>query len=411
MFKELILLLTLAAVQFTNVMDFMIMMPLGPQLMRLFDITPQQFGLIVSSYTFSAGLFGFIGAFFIDRFNRKNALVLIYFGFVVGTLACGVAPNYILLIAARVATGAFGGILGSLVLSIVGDAVAPERRGHGMGVVMMGFSVASSFGVPFGLYIASNSTWNAPFLFLAGIGMFILLLVFVVVPSMTGHLTRQKPDPISVVTNILKDGNQMRALSLIVLLMLGQFSVIPFLSPYMVSNVGFSEMDLPWIYFLGGFASFFTLPLIGKLSDIFGRFRVFSFFIFFSCIPIALVTNMARIDIKIALAVTTVFMISMGGRIIPSMAMITSTVLPQSRGGFMSINSSLQQIGSGMASYIAGMIVVKTASGSLQNYNYVGYFAIFFSLLCVPIAKTLIAVDSKKPEKESNTAFSSGGME
>ncbi|WP_375438196.1 MFS transporter [uncultured Hymenobacter sp.] len=131
--NEKLLLALLAAVQFTNILDFVIMMPLGPQLMPALGIVPRQFGLVISAYTFSAGATG-LAAAFLDRFNRKTALLALYLGFGLGTVACALAPTYHWLVAARALTGAFGGVLGSLVLAIVGDAVPESRRGQAIGL-------------------------------------------------------------------------------------------------------------------------------------------------------------------------------------------------------------------------------------------------------------------------------------
>lgn len=394
--KERLLLFTLAAIQFTHIMDFMIMMPLGPQLMRLFHITPQQFGFLVASYTFSAGIFGFFGAFIIDKFDRKTALITAYFGFILGTLACAVSPTYHFLMIARILTGAFGGFLGSLILSIVGDSIPEERRASAMGVVMTSFALASVFGVPFGLYMANQFSWHAPFYFLVLAGGFITILIGLFIPSMTQHVQAKgvKRSPFEVITNIIKDNNQLRGLLLMVLLIMGQFTIIPFLSPYMVSNVGFTEGQLPYIYLLGGLFSIFTLPLIGKMADKYGKSRVFIIFILISFIPLFLITNMPRMAIPFVLIVTTAFFICMGGRIIPATAMVTSTVKPQSRGGFMSINSSIQQFASGFASFISGAIITKSAAGELLNYQYVGYIAIACSLTCIFLARKIKVVDT-----------------
>ncbi|MBL7922665.1 MAG: MFS transporter [Bacteroidia bacterium] len=383
MSRERKLLFTLAAIQFNHVVDFMIMMPLGPQLMRILQISPAEFSLLVSSYTFSAGLFGFSGAFFLDRFERKKALQVIFSGFVLGTLACAFAPGYGSLMLARILTGAFGGLLGSLVLSIVGDSIPLERRSSAMGIVMLAFSVASVVGVPAGLFLAVHYSWHMPFLLLAALGIPVQVALWKWVPEMKGHLHHQPAErnmlrPFQMVAAA---PNQQKALLLQVCLMLGHFSLIPFLSPYMVANVGFTEKELPLIYLLGGAVSIVTLPLIGRLADRYGRYKVMVYGICLSAIPQLLITHMPPVPLWMALSVTTFFFITTGGRNIPASTIITSTVNPQQRGSFMSLNVAVQQVSSGLAAYGAGIIVYTDAQGHLQHYNLVGYLAVFFSLL------------------------------
>lgn len=392
-FKEKTILFTLAAIQFTHIMDFMIVMPLGPQLMRIFNINPQQFGFIVASYTFSAGIFGFLAAFVIDRFDRKKTLALCYAGFTLGTFACALASGYHFLLAARMITGAFGGIIGTMVLSIVGDVIPFERRASAMGIVMMAFSLASVFGVPFGLFLSNSFNWHAPFLFLGGAGLLVLFFVWRNIPSLTGHVkdaaTRQ--NPFAMVLEIVSDKNHLIALSVMMLLMLGQFTVIPYISPYMVANVGFTEAQLPYIYLCGGLASMISMPLIGKLADRFGKIRVFTIFIFVSLIPIYMITNLPVVSLPVALAVTTAFFIVMGGRSIPATTMITAAVQQEHRGSFMSLNTSVQQLSAGLASFIGGMVIVKSSNGALEHYEMIGYLAIVSSLFCLFAARSLKA--------------------
>lgn len=396
--KERILLLTLAAVNFTNIMDFMIMMPLGPQLMRIFNITPQQFGGLVSSYTVSAGISGFFAAFLIDKFDRKRALTIMYIGFITGTLICGISQSYGILMGARIFTGIFGGVLGAIVLSIVGDVIPVERRGQAMGIIMTAFSVASVFGVPFGLFMAAKTVlgWHAPFLFLGFCGLPIGFLIYKYVPHINKHVkANEGVTPLAVLKAIASSNNQLRALLLMMVIMMGHFSIIPFLSPYMVSNVGFTESDIAYIYFIGGALTIFTSPYIGKLADKNGKYKIFMIFVLLSTIPIFLITNMPQLNMFWALCITALFFIFSGGRFGPAQAMVTGAVDPRIRGSFMSINSSLQQLSAGMAAYLAGFIVTKSPDASLQGYHIVGYLAIVFTLFSIFIARQLKTFDGK----------------
>lgn len=388
------MLITLAAINFTNIMDFMIMMPLGPQLMRIFNIDNQQFTLLVASYTLSAGVSGFCAAFFIDRFDRKRFLQILYAGFLTGTLWCGLAHTYEWLMLARIFTGLFGGVLGAIILSIVGDVIPFERRGTAMAFIMAAFSAASVFGVPFGLWIATKFGWNVPFLFLVALALPIQLCIYKFIPNLDSHTTAAKENNIKqILINLTSDPNQRKAVTLMIVVMFGHFSIIPLLSPYMVSNVGFTESQLSYIYMFGGILTIVTSPYIGKLSDRVGKRKVFTWFVALCCIPVLFITGMPRVEIWIALIGTSIFFAMSSGRFIPAQAMVTATVLPKNRGSFMSIVSSMQQLSAGIASYIAGVIVVKQPNGEMLHYNWVGYMSVAAALITLVLVRRIKAAD------------------
>jgi len=389
--QERILLYLLAAVNFTHIVDFMIMMPLGDSLTVYFDINMQQFSILVSAYTLSAGVSGFMGAFFIDRFDRKTALIFTYTGFALGTLACAIAPTYALLLITRSLTGFFGGLIGALVMSIVSDAVPFERRGEAMGIIMSAFSAASVLGVPFGLYLNSLYSWHAPFFFLGSMSLMIGFLLYRLLPTLREHLEKGIPikNPFVILKNIFTDTNQVNALLLGVALIIGQFMVIPFLAPYMIRNVGFTEGQLVYIYLLGGGLTLFTAPIVGRLADKYGKLRIFTIFMLLTIIPIVLITNMPKIHIAWALVVTGMFFVFASGRMIPAQAMITASVSSARRGSFMSIQSSTQQLSAGLSTFIGGLIIVESSTKSLLNYQYIGYFAIFTIIVAILIAPRL----------------------
>lgn len=388
------LLFVLAAIQFTNIVDFMIIMPLGPQLMRLFDISPAQFSLLVSAYTFSAGIVGFLAAFFIDRFDRRQALLTVYAGFILGTLACALAPGYGSMVAARIVTGIFGGMLGALVLSVVADAIPAERRATAMGLVTAAFSAASVFGVPFGLYIASLFSWHAPFLFLVIVGLFIWLGIYAWMPAMRGHIRVKVdvPSPLVLIKSVLGTKNLRFALGLMMVLMLGNFMVTPFISPYMVANVGFTEQELTYIYLFGGFITIFSSPWIGRISDRFGAKRVYTIFALLTTLPILLITHLGITPIYYVLIITSSFFVVSGGRMIPAQTMVAGAVDAGKRGAFMSFTSSVQQLSTALAAFISGLIVEKTADGSLTNFHWVGYLSASICLLSILLARRIKTV-------------------
>lgn len=392
--REKLILWTLAAINFIHIVDFMILMPLGPQLMRVFEISPREFGLLVSSYTFSAGISSFFGAFFLDRFDRKQILLWVYIGFTVATLGCALSPSYSVLLMARVISGLFGGLTSALILAIIGDVVPDSRRGRAMGLVMAAFSVASVLGVPLGLFLASLSDWHTPFYILTLLSLVSLGMIIRFIPSIKDHLNQeiQRPHPVQVIKRVTSNSNQMRAISLSVMMMFGQFMIIPFLSPYNVANVGFTEMQLTYIYIAGGAFTIFTSPWVGRLSDRYGKLQVFSIFMALNVIPIGIITHLGVTPVPLVLLVTTLFFVTSNGRYVPAAAIITGTALPENRGSFLSFNSAIQQLATGLASLIAGLIIGESATGQLTNFNLVGYIAIFFSLLCIPLARRVKVV-------------------
>lgn len=391
---ERALLITLAALFFTHVMDFMIIMPLGPQLMRMFAITPQQFSLLVTSYTFSAGAVSFLASFLVDRFDRKHVVIWSYIGCLLGTFACAFAPSYLFLLLSRTLAGAFGGILGSQILSVVADVIPLSRRGSAMGTVTASFSAASAFGVPFGLLLANLFSWHAPFLFLSMLGVIVVFCALKYIPSVRGHVQEDGHDesPLAILRRVLSNGNQRMALSLSVILMFAQFSIVPFLSPAMVSNVGFTEKQLTYIYVIGGFCTLFTGPIWGKLADRWGLKKIFILLSLIAILPIVLISNMSAVPVPVALFVTTMFFIFAGGRMVPAMTMITASVAPKERGGFMSINASVQQVASGLSALVAGLIVTKGVDGKIEHYPTVGIIAVLTTFLCIWLASRLRAV-------------------
>ncbi len=387
--EEKLLLWTLAVINFIHIVDFMILMPLGPQLMRIFAISPREFGLLVSSYTFSAGISSFFGAFFLDRFDRKKILLWVYVGFAVATLGCALSPNYPILLFARVLSGLFGGLTSALILAIIGDVIPDSKRGRAMGLVMAAFSVASVLGVPMGLFLASLSDWHTPFYILTVLSVLSLVMIFRHIPNINEYLKNDiiRPNPMLVIRRVTGNPNQMRAITLSVMMMFGQFMIIPFLSPYTVANIGFSEMQLTYIYMAGGAFTIFTSPWVGKLSDRYGKLRIFTIFMFLNVIPIAIITNLGETPVPFVLLISTMFFVTSNGRYVPAAAIITGTSLPENRGSFLSFNSAVQQLATGFASLIAGIIIGENAAGELTNYNLVGYIAIGFSLLCIPLAR------------------------
>jgi predicted MFS family arabinose efflux permease len=385
--NERIILAILASLNFTHILDFMIMMPLGNYLMPHFNISAQFFSWIVAAYPVTACVSGLIAAFYVDQYDRKKVLLFAYMGFLGGTFCCGIAPDEYFLITARILTGFFGGLIGAQVMSIIADTFPYEKRGRAMGIVFMAFSMASVFGVPFSLYLANLISWHAPFIFIGVVGIPIVFLIVYFLPPMRIHLQPRdatikfKPNVVKVVTDIFRNKAQLMALTLSGLLMLGHFMVIPFINPYMEFNIGWSKSQTPLIYMVGGVCALISSSIIGRMADKYGKLPVFMICLFLSLAPIFLITDMPAIPIYFMLAIFGFWFTFSTGRNIPAQAMITTVVNPAQRGQFMSFNSSFQQLFTGLSSIIAGLIVIKGPDGKIQHYNLVGYLsaAIVFS--------------------------------
>ena len=391
--KERLLLFVLVLVQFTHIMDFMIMMPLAKTLQDVLSISPLQFSYLISVYTFSAGSFGFAGVFFLDKFDRRPALLITYLGFIAGTFACALSGDYISLLISRAITGAFGGLQASLVLAIVSDAIPIQRRGKAIGFVMSAFSAAAVFGVPFGLYLSTVFTWNAPFLFVGLFAILIEVAALFYTPSMKSHIREKTTSLFEPVKIIFTDKNMLKALLFTFLLICSQFSVIPFIADYMLSNIHFTEMQLILMYTTGGGLTVFAMPVFGSLSDSFGKPRIFTIFGTLVIIPIFLVTNMVNVSTAMALVITSVFFVIVSGRMVPATTMITAVVKPEHRGSFMSMRTSIQQFSSSIAAFMAGNLVTKNAAGIIVHYEWAGYLAIILSILSVVIGRMLKMVE------------------
>jgi len=399
-FTERLLLLSLAAIQFTTIVDFIIIMPLGPQYMRVFSISPAQFGLIVSSYAISAGISGIAAGFFIDRFDRKRALLVLYAGFTLGTLLCALAQTYHLLVLARGLAGAFGGVTGALILAIIGDIIPEHRRGAAIGLVMSAFSVANIAGVPLGLALATHFGWQVPFFSLAATSAVILTTLAGLMPSLKSHLAHllQEP-PITRMLAILSGPTHRRAFLFMGLLTFTGFVIFPYLPKYLVANVGMTEKELPWLYIFGGFFTMFSMNLIGRWADRSGKKRVFALMSLASLIPILLLTNLPPVPLAVAVATSTVLMVCMSGRFVPAMALMTASIEGRHRGGFMSLNSSVQQLAAGLASWFSGMILGQRATGEITHYSVVGVVSVSCALVCIYLSRFLVSANEDASTK------------
>ena len=367
--RELWLLLTLAGIQFTHILDFMIMMPLGPQFTKIFSITDAQFGLLVSAYTFAAGGSGLMAATYLDKFDRKKLLLSLYGLFGLATLACGLAPTYYSLMAARVLAGVFGGVLSALSQTIVADVIPFDRRGRAMGIVMTSFSVATVAGVPIGLFLAAHFSWHAPFFGIAAMVVLLAIGAAVTLPQLRDHLSGAgQSSAFDNIRRVLTDPNHLNAFVFSGLLMFAGFTVIPFITIYLTANLGWRIDQVPYVYLCGGLVTLITARWIGVLTDRKGKVVVFRLMAVLVTVPMMLTTLTAGLPIWAVLIVSTSFFACMSGRMIPGMAIVTSAANPPLRGTFMALNSAVQSAAMGLAAFTGGHIISRDANNLVQNY-------------------------------------------
>lgn len=382
--KERIIIILLAAINFTHILDFMIMMPLGNYLMPHFRISPQQFSILLASYPISSFASGIMMALFADKFERKSLLLITYAGFIIGTAACGFAQSYELLLVSRIVAGIFGGIIGGQVLSMIGDLFTYDRRGTAMGAVMSAFAVASSIGVTFSLYLVDifKDNWHVPFLFVAILAIVIWPICFYQLPVLRSHLTEQHTSPGKLKQLIATLTAKSTGLALLFsgLMMMGHFLIIPFINPYMEFNKGYPRSVTPLIYLVGGVSSFIAAVFLGRLSDRIGKLAVFSYCVPLSFIMVILITNLPTLPFSIVLSFFGIWFALATGRAVSSQTMVSNVTGSANRGSFMSLNSSIQHLGTGAAALVAGYIVTEGKSGKLQRYEWVGYLSVIVLL-------------------------------
>jgi len=384
--QEKSLLRSLSGIQFSHILDVMIIMPLAPMLMRTFDLTAVQFGLLVSAYTFMGAISSIIAAMVIDRFDRRRVMLGFFAAFIVATLLCAVSPTYHLLLFARGLSGVFGGVLGSLVHVYIADCFPYEHRGRATGKITAAFSVATVLGVPVSLLLVNHSIlgWRAPFIVVSSLATIFLWMAYRSIPSIPTRITDHRWSKTLVpMKQVLSHANHWRAFAYMFLMMMGGFTVIPYITLYSTLNLHFSETLLPVLYLSGGAFTFFTSQWIGRLADKHGKAHVFRITAVLAMLPILAMTNVTDIPWWGVLCITTPFFIFVSGRFVPGMAIITSASIPHLRGTFMGINSAVQSIGSSISTLVAGFIITINSQGMLEHYNIVGYIA------CVAILATL----------------------
>ncbi len=384
---------SLAFLQFAVILDFMIMAPLGAMIMPTLKMSAQQFGLVVSAYAFSAGASGLLTAGFADRFDRKRLLLFFYGGFILGTLWCGVAESFHTLLLARIVTGLFGGVIGSVVLAIAADLFAPALRGRVMGLLQTAFAASQILGLPAGLYLSSRWNWHVPFWAMVGLGLLGGVVIAFGMKPVNAHLALpQERNAFTHLLNTLREPRYLLGFSTISLLATGGFMLMPFSSAFVVHNLGISLEALPTVYLITGLFTIFVGPVVGRLSDRFGRFRVFAFGCALSIAMVLVYTHLSPVPFEVVVAVNVLMFLGIFSRMIPFQAMMASVPDPAQRGAFSAISASIQQLSGGIASVIAGHIVTLAPDGAVMHLEVVGYVVVGTTLCSLWLVRRVDAV-------------------
>jgi predicted MFS family arabinose efflux permease len=400
---QLFVILLLALMQFSVILDFMILAPLGDILMKTLDMSTAQFGSVVSAYAISAGISGILAAGFADRFDRKKMLLFFYTGFIIGTAFCGLAYNYHTLFIARMVTGLFGGVIGAIGMAIITDLFSLSQRGRVMGFVQMGFAASQILGVPLGLWLATLWGWHSTFFMVVGLAILIAIGVLWKLKPITAHLALQNDKNILLhLWHTIKKRNYRIGFLATALLSLGGFMIMPFTTAFLVNNVDIHQEQLPLIFLFTGLSSIVIMPLIGKLSDRIDKFRLFTIGTIIAAAMVLVYTNLSPVPLWVVILINMIMFMGIMSRMVPATALGSAIPAPRDRGAFMSINSSLQQMAGGIAALLAGQIVVqRSASAPIEHFDTLGYIMVGTFLLCLVLVYRVSEMIRKQPQEEA----------
>ncbi|MBK9985337.1 MAG: MFS transporter [Saprospiraceae bacterium] len=375
----------LALLNFTIILDFMIISPLGDLLMKKLVMSTSQFGSVVSAYAISAGVSGFLTAGFADKFDRKKLLLFFYSGFIIGTAVCGFADSYISLLIARIITGVFGGVVGSIGMAILTDAFTFHQRGRVMGFISMAFAGSQILGVPIGLVLANQWGWHSTFFMVAGLAFMIAITVVLKLQPLTSHLSMQRDKtPLQHLWHTIQKKDYRIGFYATAMLSMGGFMLMPFTSAFIVNNVGIPQANLPIIFFCTGISSIIIMPIIGRLSDKVDKFRLFAAGSTIAMVMILIYTHLTPVPIWIVIIINMILFMGIMSRMVPAQALNSAIPEMYDRGAYMSINSSLQQLAGGFAAMFAGLVVVqKTKTSPIEHFDWLGYVMVGIILLCL----------------------------
>ncbi|MBK9328703.1 MAG: MFS transporter [Sphingobacteriales bacterium] len=421
--NEKFILYLLTFIWFCAIVDFLLMLPLGTELMHLYHIQPREYSMLIFAFSLSGGISAFMAAFYIDRYDRKTVLLTAFFFFAIGSILCSFAHTYHLMLFARFFTGLFGGLLGGVSTAYISDMVPYERRGKAMGILNLGFGLASIVGIPFAIFICEHMDVFWPFRVIGILSLVTLIPAIYYLPEMRDHIPpdnnsiqdialaifslaaypfvyylsraaryrlKVNISKIAEVLRVLKDKNLQNALLFGFFLVLGHFMFISFINPYLVGNLGFKLEDTKWMYIVGGISVSLTSPTIGKFIDTLGKLKSFRILILLSFIPILVISHIHEASIMMALLICAFMFIFNSGRMIAAQTLITGAPTEEQRGKFLVIGSSLIEMSEGFSALIGGLILTKDeVTGHLNNYNYIAYIAVLIGILCIYLASRI----------------------
>lgn len=394
----------LALLQFTVVLDFMILSPLGDILMKSLEISTKQFGLVVSAYAFSAGISGLLAAGFADKFDRKKMLMFFYIGFVLGTLFCGLANSFYALLAARIITGIFGGVISSISMAIITDLFEINQRGRVMGFVQMAFAGSQVLGVPLGIYIAAKWNWHFAFLMIVAFAIILGVIVLIKMKPIDKHLALQSDkNAFQHLWHTLSNKDYQVGFMATAMLSIGGFMLMPFSSAFLVNNIKIPQEQLTLVFMFTGISSVIIMPIVGRLSDKIDKFKLFTIGSFLAIGMVLIYTNMPVIPLWEVVVINMILFMGIMSRMVPATALATAVPEMKDRGAFMSINSSLQQMAGGIAAVCAGLIVTQQSKTSpIEHYNILGYVVGAIILICLFFVYRVSVLVKLKQQLRSN---------
>lgn len=374
----------LALLQFTIVMDFQIIMPLGDMLVRGLSIDTAQFGLLVSCYAFGAGIMGALASIVADRFDRKKLLIFFYTGFILGTLICGFSHSYRMLMVARSITGLFGGVIASISIAIVSDLFAMNRRGRAMSYIQMAFSVSQVLGLPAGILIANRWGWNATFLSIVALAGVVWIAVMVGFRPIVEHKKLQTSENVlRRLWRVLSTRSYLTGFVLLTFVALAGAMIMPFSATFLINNAGVSQQQLPLVYIFTGAAIIIAMPVIGHLCDRVDKYRLFVIGSLLSVVMTVVFTHLVSVPLWTVIIINIVMLVGLSSGSVSGMALITAIPSPGDRGSYMSLGESLQLMANGVGTILAGLIIVQHGESTpLEHFDRVGYVVAAVSIAC-----------------------------
>ena len=379
-----IIIFLLAILQFTIVLDFMILAPLGDILMKSMNMSTKQFGTVVSAYAISACISGIFAAGFADKFDRKKLLLFFYAGFIFGTYFCAISYNYETLFIARIITGLFGGVIGSISMAIITDIFSIHQRGKVMGFVQMAFGGSQILGIPIGLVLANYWSWHATFYMVLILAFILGIALVIKLKPLTEHLKLiNNKNALQHLLQTIKKKDYRIGFLATALLSMGGFLIMPFSTAFIVNNIHIAQSQVAIIFFFTGIFSIIIMPIVGKLSDKYDKLMIFGIGTIIAIVMVVIYTHLSPVPIWLVIIVNIVLFIGIMSRMVPATALNSAVPDAYDRGAYMSINSSLQQFAGGIAALFSGLVVVQKSKNSpIENFDVLGYVMVVLMLMC-----------------------------